>query len=218
MKKIVIFSMFFLLSLMPVVNVDAQVYTVKAETTAIETTSAEISPESESNKDEGRKPNVNILFNEVILQILATIFLFFLIKKTAWKKISLMIEERQNHINGAINDADNKQSEASKLKKEQEKELSDLRSKKKTILDETKNQAKTKETEIVEEAKQKARDIIEKANNEIKQQEKDVQTQLSKELAQMSVNVAEKFLAKEIDESQESDLINQALKEIENAK
>ncbi len=212
MKKIFIFSMFLLLSLMPV-NVNAQAYNVN-----VEATSAEISPESENSTDEGRKPNVNILFNEVILQILATIFLFFLIRKTAWKKISLMIDQRQNHINGAISDADSKQKEANKLKEEQEQELSDLRSKKKTILDESKKQAKSKEAEIVDDAKQKARDIIEKANNEIKQQEKDVQTQLSKELAQMSISVAEKFLAKEIDQTQEADLINQALKEIDNAK
>ncbi len=213
MKKIVIFSMFLLLSLMPIVNVDAQVNTVSAQTT-----SAEISPDSKDTSEEGRKPNVKFLFNEVVLQILATIFLFFLIKKTAWKKISSMIDQRQNHINGAINDADNKQAEASELKKEQEKELSDLRSKKKTIIEDSKKQAKNQENEIVDEAKQKARDIIEKANNEIKQQEKDVQVQLSKELAQMSINVAEKFLAKEIDDEKEADLINQALKEIKDAK
>ncbi len=213
MKKTVIFSMFLLLSLMPIVNVDAQVNTVSAQTT-----SAEISSDSKETTEEGRKPNVKFLFNEVVLQILATIFLFFLIKKTAWKKISAMIDKRQNHINGAINDADNKQAEASELKKEQEKELSDLRSKKKTIIEESKKQAKNQENEIVDEAKQKARDILEKADNEIKQQEKDVQVQLSKELAQMSINVAEKFLAKEIDDEKEADLINQALKEIKDAK
>ncbi len=213
MKKIVIFSMFLLLSLMPIVNVDAQVNTVSAQTT-----SAEISSDSKETTEEGRKPNVKFLFNEVVLQILATIFLFFLIKKTAWKKITSMVDKRQNHINGAINDADNKQAEASKLKKEQEKELADLRSKKKTIIEESKKQAKNQENEIVDEAKQKARDILEKADNEIKQQEKDVQVQLSKELAQMSINVAEKFLAKEIDDEKEADLINQALKEIKDAK
>lgn len=205
--------MFLLLSFMPIVNVDAQVNNVKAQTTSIE-----MQQSKEKETDQGRKPNVSILFNEVVLQILATIFLFILIRKTAWNKISVMIENRQKHINGAITDADKKQEEANNLKDEKEKELEDLRLKKKSILEESKKNAKNQEIEIVGDAKQKAKDIIEKANNEIKQQEKDVQSQLSKELAEMSVNVASKFLAKEIDEKQEADLINQALKEIEDAK
>lgn len=211
MKKVTVFLMFLFLSFMPISNINAQ------ENVEVGVTSEELTQAS-SDENEGRKPNTTFLFNEVVLQILATIFLFVLIKKTAWGKISKLIEDRQNHINGAIIDANKQKEEANLIKNKSQDELEDLRVRKKEILDESKKEAKNQEAEIVSEARQKAEKIIEKANEEIKNKEEDVKSQLSKELAQMSVSVAEKFLTRQMDDEKEAELIQEAIKELESAK
>ncbi|MFV0289058.1 MAG: F0F1 ATP synthase subunit B [Mycoplasmatales bacterium] len=164
----------------------------------------------------GKQPQVNILFSEVVLQILATIILILVIKKFAWSKLLEVIEERKKHVNDSITKAQTAKDNAQKLEQSKEAELVELKSSKKEILDNSKQEAKKEYDEIVNDAKQKAASILEKSNKEIQSQQQEVQSQLSKELAQMSVSVAQKFLKENMTEQLEQELIKQALQEVGN--
>ncbi len=163
-----------------------------------------------------RSVNVDIIYSEVVIQILATIILIVIIKKFAWNKLLLAIEERKKHINDSIVDAEQSKDKAQQLEQDKQAELSNIKSKTKEILDQSKQEAKKQHDEIVVDAKEKAKNILEKSNKEIEAQQKEVQSQLSKELAQMSVTVAQKFLKENMTEQLEQELIQQALKEVDN--
>ena len=161
-----------------------------------------------------KEPNVSFIYSELVIQILGTLFLIWLIKKFAWKNFQESLEKRRTTVNKNINDAQNLNDEAGKLKQESKIELENITSKKKEILSTTITQAKDQEKLIVEKAKIKSRELIEKAKDEAQKEKEQVKVELSKELASVSIDMVKKFMFDELTENQENKLIKQAIKEV----
>ena len=124
----------------------------------------------------------------------------FLLKKFAWKPIMQALKEREDSIDNALSTAEKAREEIKELRAGNENLLNEAKEEKILILKEAK---KIKDS-IIEEAKTKASEeannIVESAKKIIENEKKSAIIDLKKQLASLSIEVAEKLLKKELSE------------------
>ncbi|MFT5748879.1 MAG: F-type H+-transporting ATPase subunit b [Ancylomarina sp.] len=140
---------------------------------------------------------------------------FFLLKKYAWPSIVDAIEERNDSIKEALLSAESAKEEMAKLQADNQKILKEARRERENMIKEAKElgeqivrEAKTKATEEAEKVVASARQAIESdkvaALSEIKAQ-----------VANLSVEIAEKVLRRQFaDDQQQKDYFQELMKEV----
>ncbi|RYY34471.1 MAG: F0F1 ATP synthase subunit B [Sphingobacteriaceae bacterium] len=143
------------------------------------------------------------------------LILFFLLAKFAWKPIMKAIDERERSIEDALLKADAAKEEMARLTNENEALLKQARIERDLILQEAR---KVKE-QIVSEAKDAAQKegarMIELARIEINSQKALAMADVKNQVAALSLEIAEKVLRKEFEDSSKQDaLVADLLKEV----
>ncbi|MCX6273132.1 MAG: F0F1 ATP synthase subunit B [Bacteroidetes bacterium] len=122
----------------------------------------------------------------------------FLLGKFAWKPIMKALREREESIDGALHAADKAREEMETLKFSNEQLLREAKEERDLLM---RDARKVRET-ILEEAKEKAREeanrIIEGAKASIEYEKMAAMTDLKNQLAQLSIEIAEKILKEEL--------------------
>ncbi|PIF03335.1 MAG: ATP synthase F0 subunit B [Draconibacterium sp.] len=148
-------------------------------------------------------PDIGTIFWGLI--IIGTVF--FILKKFAWKPILEMLSEREESIAKALLEAESARKEMQALKASNEKIIAEAKSEKSKILQE----AKELKNKIVAEAKKEAGIVakkeIEQARTQI-QLEKDAAIDtIKKQIATLSVQIAEKVIRKDLDNKTQQETI-----------
>ncbi len=148
---------------------------------------------------------------EIIITIGGTTLLILLLAKYTQPAFKEYIAKRKAYINSTVEKTaeDGKKAEL-KLQEVTQREQ-EIKSKKAEILDRAKDEAATEKSSIIKASKEEARLIIEKANAEVEQDKKRVQDELSAEMMELVNAVSAKFIAQNITEEEEMQLINQAI-------
>lgn len=122
----------------------------------------------------------------------------FVLKKFAWKPILNALKEREESIANALNSAEEAKKEVAGLKANNEKIIAEARKEKDVILKE----AKELKNKIIAEAKEKANLEVEKSIEHARQQIKTEKiaaiNDIKKQVAELSVLIAEKVIKKEL--------------------
>ncbi len=122
----------------------------------------------------------------------------FILRKFAWKPILNALKEREESIASALNSAEEAKREVAVLKADNEKIIAEARQEKNVILKE----AKEMKDKIIAEAKEKAIQettrSIELAQRQIQSEKDAAINDLKKQVAELSVMIAEKVLKKEL--------------------
>ena len=123
---------------------------------------------------------------------------FFVLKKFAWKPILNALKEREESIASALNSAEEAKKEVADLKADNEKIIAEARKEKDIILKE----AKEIKEKIIAEAKEKAnletKKSIEHAREQIQSEKAAAINDIKKQVAELSIIIAEKVLKKEL--------------------
>ncbi|MDX8338037.1 F0F1 ATP synthase subunit B [Draconibacterium sp. IB214405] len=129
----------------------------------------------------------------------------FVLKKFAWKPILTALKEREDSIATALNSAEEAKKEVAGLKADNEKVIAEARREKEAILKE----AKELKDKIVAEAKDKA---VEEAQKTIAQARQQIEAEktaaisdIKKQVAELSVSIAEKVIRKELSNKAEQE-------------
>lgn len=135
--------------------------------------------------------------------------LLFILKKFAWKPIMQTLKEREQSIENALLSAENAKEEMKSLQTGNELLLKQTREERDEILKEAR---KAKDT-IIEEAKNRAVEeaniIVERAKETIMNEKMAAITDLKNQIAQLSVEIAEKIIKDELsDEKKQQAYIN----------
>lgn len=139
----------------------------------------------------------------------------FILGKFAWKPILNALNERENYIGSALEAAEEARKEVDKLKARNEKIIADGMKTKEVILRETFDL----KDKIVAEAKEKAaletQHSIENARRQIEGEKAKAINEMKKQMAEISVMIAEELIRKEMagDKEQEA-LIEKLIGEI----
>ena len=146
--------------------------------------------------------------------LLVFVGLIFLLKKFAWKPILDTINERETSIRDALKSAENARSEMELAQADNKKILKEALMEKERILKEA-NDIKSKtinESKAI--AKIEADKIIKQAENLIQSEKNAVINDLKDQVAELSINIAEKVLKDELkNKAKHEKLVERLLKE-----
>lgn len=146
---------------------------------------------------------------------LTFVTVLFILGKFAWKPILKMIKDREKSIEDALQSAENAKAEMNNLKAENEKILQEARNQRDTMIKEAReireqmiNEAKTK-------AKAEGEKMLTSAREAIQNEKMAAITDLKNQVAQLSIDIAEKIIARELSsENKQKELIGDMLKSV----
>ena len=147
-------------------------------------------------------------------QMLLFILLLFLLKKFAWKPILDALNNREEGIKNALEEADRARQEMMDLQANNEKILKEARAERDTLLKDARSMKEQIISEAKEEAGSQASKMIEQAKSTIENEKQAAITELRNQVAELSIGIAEKIIKDELsDKDKQVKLIEEMLKE-----
>ena len=149
-----------------------------------------------------------------VYQILAFLFLMWLLKRYAFGPIMDMMEKREKHVADQIKSAEKNRDEAEQYLKEQREAIQTARQEAKEIVENAKKMSDQQAKDIVESARNESDRLKETAKAEINTEKEQAINALREQVSTLSVLVASKVIEKELDEKEQEKLIQDTLKEV----
>lgn len=158
-------------------------------------------------------PEVGLIF----WMLIPFLIIFFILAKFAWPAIIKGVNARAQFIDDSIQSAKEANEKLAGIQQEGEAILEKARNEQLRILNET---SKMRE-QLIEEAKKQAKvesdKIMDATRVSIQREKDDILRQVRTEIATISIDIAEKILRKNLDDSKEQqDMIDKLLKEVNN--
>lgn len=155
-------------------------------------------------------PNPGLIFWMLVVFLI----LVFILSKYAWGPIINGLKERENEIQGALDLAKKTKEEMAQLKSDNERLIIEANAARDRIIKEAKEAA----DRLVEAAKDKAtaegNRIIESAREAIRSEQAAAVAQIKREVATLSIDIAEKVLRRELsDKSAQEKLVADLVKD-----
>lgn len=163
----------------------------------------------------GPLKNLNITGGDVrdlLIQLIATILLFLVIRFFLWKPITHILETRRQAIDQALEDAKTSKDNAKALETDLADELAKAKASVQEILAKAEKDGNARREQILEEAKLEAKQRLENLELELEQEKKNMQKEIRKEIVDIAFAAAEKIVAKEIDQDKYRDIVDEILK------
>lgn len=151
-------------------------------------------------------------------QIINTIILYLILKKLLFKPVTEFMAARQSAIETSIQEADDKNTQADKLMQEYHLKLAGAQDEGREIIKDASKRAEERANEIVKSAQDEAIKVKERAEAEIKREQQKAVNALKDEVASMAVAAAGKIINKNLDAKEHSQLINEFIDEVGEAK
>ncbi|MBN7773071.1 F0F1 ATP synthase subunit B [Clostridium aminobutyricum] len=145
------------------------------------------------------------------------IVLIAILKHFLFKKVSDVIETRNNEILENINSAETKNLEAEKLVKSYEKQLADLEGVGRDIVKDAKVKADAQAKEILDESQARSVQLLKQTEVEIERLKKKALEDMKQEIGALAIFAAEKILEKQLDHQEQQDVIGKIIDEAGNA-
>lgn len=148
-------------------------------------------------------------------QLLIFIFLLLLLKKFAWKPILDSVNERESFIKNAMLEANKARNEMASIEESNQKVLKEARAEREALL----KDARATGAEIIAQSKidaqTEANKIIAQAQETIRNEKRAAVNELKNQVAQISLEIAEKVIDKELDnKNKQAELVDKFLKDV----
>ena len=154
-------------------------------------------------------PEIGLIFWTTIVFSL----LLIVLKKYAWKPILNAVDERNKSIEEALKAADKAKKEMLSLNTDNERILMEAKKERDILLKEGREIKESIIAEAKDKAKGEADKILITAKEQINNEKMKAITELKNQVAEMSIDIAEKILKSELaDTNKQKDLIAEALK------
>ena len=154
-------------------------------------------------------PEIGLIFWTTIVFLL----LLFVLKKYAWKPILAAVDERNKSIEDALKAADKAKEEMLALNVDNERILMEAKKERDVLLKEGREIKDNIIAEAKDKAKIEADKILITAKEQINNEKMKAITELKNQVAEMSIDIAEKILKSELsDKNKQKELIAEALK------
>ncbi|MGD1841314.1 MAG: F0F1 ATP synthase subunit B [Thermonemataceae bacterium] len=155
-------------------------------------------------------PELGLIFWQTVIFIL----LLVVLGRFAWKPILQGLRERESSIASALKSAEEAKVQMAKITSDNEKLLDEARAEKDDILKKATQTAKKMVEEAKDDAKKEANRIVEEARQAIENEKKAALSEIKKQVASLSLEIAEKVLQKKLaDEPSQKALVEDLLKD-----
>ena len=153
--------------------------------------------------------------NELIAGIVAFVIVFFFVWKWALPAINRTLEARQKAITGRLEDAERAKTEAENLRKDYEQQMTDARGKGNALIEEARKSAEAMKVDLLARAQAEAEGIVSKAREEAAQEKSRALGEARREVANLSIDLAERVVGKNLDREAQLGLVDQYIAELE---
>ena len=142
------------------------------------------------------------------------VILIFVLKKYAWKPILSAVEDREEGIKKALDSAEKAKEEMKSLNADNERILHEAKLERDGLLKEAREMKEKIINEAKESANKDAEKILKTAREQIRNEKLKAITELKNEVANLSIEMAEKILKSELsDKKAQSEMIERTLKQ-----
>jgi F-type H+-transporting ATPase subunit b len=155
-------------------------------------------------------------WTEVIVGAIAFFIVFFALWKVLLPRITTVLDERTEKIEGGLQKADELQAEAKRVLEQYQAQLQDARHEAARLREEAKEQGAGIIAEMREQAQAEARRITEAAQAQIAADRQQAFASLRAEVGTLSVQLASKIVGESLDdEARQSRVVDRVLAEME---
>ncbi len=169
--------------------------------------------------EEGEEPEgIDLLIPEIpelVAGIVAFSVVFFFVWRYALPALNRTLEARQQAIAGQIAEAEQAKAEAQSLLTDYQQQLADARSEANRIVDEARAQGEQLRADIVAKAETEADELRRRAREEAAAERSRAEAELRREVASLSLDVAEKVVAGGIDRDAQRALVDRYIDELQ---
>lgn len=151
---------------------------------------------------------------DAVIQMLAVGFLFFFLSLVLWNPAKELIQKRRDKIKNEMETAKSDMDKANAMKIEYEERLAGADKDVDAILSEGRRKALAREEQIVSEANEEAKRIRDRAEKEIELEKRKARDEVKQEMITVAGAIAGKFVAAELNENSQAQLIDDALNEM----
>ena len=150
-----------------------------------------------------------------VWQTVIFMLLVLMLKKYAWSPILKAVNEREQGIKDALQSAELAKKEMESLKADNDKIMKQARVERDTLLKEARGIKNSIVNQAKDEAKAEAQKIIENANKSIKNEKNAAVSEIKKQVATLSIDIAEKILKEKLsDDDKQMQIVEELLKDV----
>jgi len=151
---------------------------------------------------------------EYAFQLVNFVILYLLLRKLLYQPIAGFMEKRRDEIANSIEEAEKDKEVARKTREKYEKQLQEAKQEASDIMARATKQGDEMINQSKVEAKKQGQNLIEQAKKEINLEKERAFMELRDEVGRLSVDIAEKILAQNIDHAAQEKLIKDYLDEV----
>jgi len=145
-------------------------------------------------------PGIGLLF----WMTLSFVILLIILRKFAWKPLLKMVKNREESIENALNEAEKAREEAAVLNEQHKVLLKQNNEKYLAMLNEVQKIRTQKMQEVKDEARQKSEQWMREAKENIDNERQLAFTELKRDMADLSVDIASKILREQLKSDRKS--------------
>ena len=148
-------------------------------------------------------------------QTIIFVILIFLLKKFAWSPILKAVNDREQGIKDALDSAEAAKKEMQSLQADNEKIMKEARAERDSLLKEARDLKNSMISQAKSEAKSEAQKIIESANEAILNEKNAAVLDIKKQVASLSIEIAEKLLKEKLsDDNKQMKIVEDLIKDV----
>ena len=148
-------------------------------------------------------------------QTIIFVILIFLLKKFAWSPILKAVNDREQGIKDALDSAEAVKKEMQSLQADNEKIMKEARAERDSLLKEARDLKNSMISQAKDEAKSEAQKIIESANEAILNEKNAAVSDIKKQVASLSIEIAEKLLKEKLsDDNKQMKIVEDLIKDV----
>ena len=153
---------------------------------------------------------------QILISLCNLALLFFLLRKFLYKPVKKMLDERRAAIDGQYADAAAAEEKALADKTAYEEKLKTAAKEAEDIREKAISEADFRSEKMLAEAREKASGIVMRAEEEARLEKQKAEDDIKREITDVSAEIAEKLLGREINKDDHRDLIDSFIGKIGN--
>lgn len=150
----------------------------------------------------------------IVMQLIATILLFIIVRVFLWKKVTNLIEKRQELVNKTLNDAKEDSAKARRLALLKDEEYQNAKLEARRIIEEAVKEGNLTKDQIIKEAKEECNRRLANAKEEIEMEVQKSRKEIKDAIVDIAFKAAEKIVKHEIDKESNKNIVKEFIEEV----
>jgi F-type H+-transporting ATPase subunit b len=153
-------------------------------------------------------------FAELVWGAILFAAVLFVLNKVAFPALKKGIAQREEKIQGDLEEAEKAKAEANKQLEDYKKQLADARGEANRIIEEARQSAEQVRKDLVAKAEQEAQQIVERAQEQITAERNRTVQELQTTIADLSIELASKVVGRSLDDKSQRELVDAYISEV----